>query len=74
MLDFVKHFIGKTVVLHTNTENMKMDLLMTAKSINKRGKYAVVANYEKENTSIPMENVDNIMMFSFIHKRVKQGF
>ena len=58
MLDFVKHFIGKTVVLHTNTENMKMDLLMTAKSINKRGKYAVVANYEKENTSIPMENVD----------------
>ena len=31
---------------------------MTAKSINKRGKYAVVANYEKENTSIPMENVD----------------
>ena len=74
MLDFVKHFIGKTVVLHTNTENMKMELLMTAKSINKRGKYAVVANYEKENTSIPMENVDNIMMFSFIHKRVKQGF
>ena len=58
MLDFVNHFIGKTVVLHTNTHNMKMELLMTVKDINRSGKYAVVASHDKENTTIPMENVD----------------
>ena len=58
MLDFVNHLNGKTVVLHTNTQNMKMDLLMTVKDINKQGKYAVVASYDKENCSMPLENVD----------------
>jgi hypothetical protein len=47
MFDFVDYFIGKSVVLHANTKDMKMDLLTVAKEVNKLGKYATVASYNQ---------------------------
>ena len=47
MFDFVDYFIGKSVVLHANTKDMKMDLLTVAKEVNKLGKYATVAIYNQ---------------------------
>ena len=41
-------FIGKSVVLHANTKDMKMDLLTVAKEVNKLGKYATGAIYNQE--------------------------
>ena len=49
MFDFVDYFIGKSVVLHANTKDMKIDLLSVAKEVNKLGKYAtVVASYNQD--------------------------
>ena len=45
MFDFVDYFIGKSVVLHVNTKDMKMDLLSVAKEVNKLGKHAAMASY-----------------------------
>ena len=45
MFDFVDYFIGKSVVLHANTKDMKMDLQTVAKEVNKLGKYDTVASY-----------------------------
>ena len=47
MFDFVDYFIGKSVVSHANTKDMKMDLLSVAKEVNKLGKYAAVASYNQ---------------------------
>ena len=47
MFDFVDYFIGKSVVLHATTKDMKMDLLSVAKEVNKLGKYAAVASYNQ---------------------------
>ena len=47
MFDFVDYFIGKSVVLHANTKDMKMDLLNVAKEVNKLGKYTTVASYNQ---------------------------
>jgi len=58
MFDFVDYNIGKTLVLHANTQNLKMAVLKVAKEINKQGKFAVVASYNEENCTIPLENVD----------------
>ena len=52
------YFIGKNIVIHTKTENFKINLLEVAKEINKQGKYVMVANYVQENCSMPLENVD----------------
>lgn len=48
MFDFVDYFIGKSVVLHANTKDMKMDLLTVVKEVNKLGKYATVAIYNQD--------------------------
>lgn len=58
--DFVDHFIGKSIVVHANTQDMKMDLLMTAKEVNKRPKYVMIVDYsQNENcTNLTLENVD----------------
>lgn len=57
--DFVDYFIGKSIVVHANTQDMKMDLLMTAKEVNKRPKYVMIVDYSQENcTNITLENVD----------------
>ena len=58
MFDFVDYFIGKSIVLHANTKDMKMDLLVAAKEVNKQGKYAMVSSYNQENCSMFLENVD----------------
>ena len=47
MFDFVDYFIGKSVVLHANTKDMKMDLITVAKQVNKPRKYAAVASYNQ---------------------------
>ena len=47
MFDFVDYFIGKSVVLHANTKDMKMDLLTVVKEVNKLEKYATMASYNK---------------------------
>ena len=50
MFDFVDYFIGKSVVLHANTKDMKMDLLSVAKEVkevNKLGKYTTVASFNQ---------------------------
>ena len=44
MFDFVDYFIGKSVVLHANTKDMKMKM---AKEVNKLEKYATVAIYNQ---------------------------
>ena len=46
MFDFVDYFIGKSVVLHANTKDMKMDESV-AKEVNKLGKYAAMASYNQ---------------------------
>ena len=52
------YFIGKNIVIHTKTENFKINLLEVAKEINKQGKYVMVANYDQEKCSTHLENVD----------------
>ena len=42
MFDFVDYFIGKSVVLHANTKDMKMDLLTVVKEVKEIRKYATV--------------------------------
>ena len=65
MFDFVDYFIGKSVVLHANTKDMKTNLLMTAKEVNKAGKYATISNYLQKNCSMRFENVDvHLLMFN----------
>jgi hypothetical protein len=46
--------------------SQKLSSLKVAKEINKRGKFAVVASYNEENCTIPLENVDvhNILLDS----------
>ena len=58
MFDFVDYFNGKSLVLHANTLNMKKDLLMTIKEINREGNYAVSVSYNQENCSMQLENRD----------------
>ena len=63
MFDFVDYFNSKSLVLHANTLNMKKDLLLTIKEINREGIYAVLVSYNQENCSMQLENRDVHVIF-----------
>ena len=77
MFDFVDYFIGKSVVSHANTKDMKMDLLSVAKEVTKLGIYIM----KQGNCSMRLENVDihgimlssqasiNYLMSCFKHRK-----
>ena len=55
--NFGQFFIAKSIVLHTSTESVKLELLKAAKEINKEGQYFVIANIEG-NCTVDLKNVD----------------
>ena len=55
--NFGQFFIAKSIVLHTSTESVKLELLKVAKEINKEGHYFVIANIEG-NCTVDLKNVD----------------
>ena len=57
MTNFGQFFIAKSIVLHTSTESVKLELLKVAKEINKEGQYFVIANIEG-NCTVDLKNVD----------------
>ena len=63
MLDFVDYFNRKSLVLHANTLNMKKDLLLTIKEINRKEIYAALVSYNQKNCSMHLENRDVHVIF-----------
>ena len=55
--DFGQFYIAKSIVLHANTEILKLNLLKVAKEINKERHYFVIQNID-ENCTINLQNVD----------------
>ena len=80
--DFLNNLVQNWRILKSNSNgSQKLSSLKVAKEINKQGKFAVVASYNEENCTIPLENVDvhtilldsqksiNYMMSCFKHRK-----
>ena len=57
MTNFGHFFIAKSIVLHTSTQSVKLELLKVAKEINQEGQYFVIANIEG-NCTVDLKDVD----------------